>query len=292
MAIKNEPYYIQGDLSTLANNELRQAADEDDCYEIDDIVVDGAGALARLQINIGRIMAEVPCDDAAAEILKYVAGTAYSLSFFKQLREHAASIGLDIPYWKIASGQELIIKNPVTDDGYVKVKLRRADAGDYKKADPGGSESTDRLIFLNGRTTEEVALSSTEDFKISDNVNSPGLTRFPFEINCPAGVEYDVIGFCTRLNDASGANITYDGFQIWANDESVLMSDQEFLLPAYYPYQEGVANKDLHFLNKPWKWTKGAEVNTVARCSNASVAAAEDAVVDFTYICIQRKIST
>jgi len=145
----------------------------------------------------------------------------------------------------IAEGQKLII-TPYPDSGKIDkivVIYEKYDAGDIKKEDVNGSEAKEYVYIVYGRISEEVKEAGEYVYDVM--VNPEEFADFPFERECPAKTEIELLGITgwEAISVADASNYTYTKYLKLFKGRKMLFDSEKKGLPIYHWYWSGLSGQ-------------------------------------------------
>jgi len=281
MGIKYDRRILWADLS-VADIELRAAVDEG--MEITEIGVTGGAADLICGLVIGE--ENLLCFPSHFGDDSVVPVPGYDTNIFSLLRTIRKKFP-DVPTPKICAGELMILSSyGAAGNGYVEYRHFMPDQIPAKDT-PGASESLDRLLIFPNRATVSVAAGATQVITAGTSLAPRGFPSWVYPERVPAGVNYDLLGFATNLDDASGANIRYTNFRIWKGEKAILSPQEAFIPPTLFPYNDNTVVMPLTLFDNPITFITGENLRTDHEVSNVG-AAAETAIVNITLIVHQK----
>ena len=145
----------------------------------------------------------------------------------------------------VAEGQKFVISPypETTSLGNVLVIYEKYDAGDIKKEDINGSEAKEYVYVAYGRISEEV--KSAGEYVYDVMINPEEFADFPFERECPAKTEIELLGIigweAISISDAS--NYTYTKYLKLFKGRKLLFDTEKKGLPMYQWYLSGTTGQ-------------------------------------------------
>ena len=145
----------------------------------------------------------------------------------------------------LAEGQKLVI-SPYPEDkslGSVMVLYEKYDAGDIKKEDVNGSEAKEYVYVVYGRISEEVKKGGEYTYDVV--VNPEEFSDFPFERECPAKTEIELLGITgwEAISVADASNYTYTKYLKLFKGRKMLFDSEKKGLPIYHWYWSGLSGQ-------------------------------------------------
>jgi len=254
----------------LATADLELEAKVGQAFEILELGIDGgaAGLVATLYIG-GEVMTGLP---AAAGAENVVPVPLIDLNFNTLMRMLQQKFP-EVPTYKVCPGEKLVLTSGgKAGTGYL-FYCRMMEDQLFTKDMPGASEGTPRLVISHGKAEWSVEAGATEDHDVDINLNPAGLTGFPYVERVPAGKNYDLLGFATRLGAGSGADISYEGIRMWKKEEAILSPDEAFVTPKLYPYNVDTAALPAFLLPEKLTFVPEEAFKMEVRAKNAGTAA-------------------
>ena len=183
----------------------------------------------------------------------------------------------------IAEGQKLTI-SPYPENTYLKnvvIVYEKYEAGDIKKEDVNGSEAKEYIYIVYGHISEEV--KNAGEYVYDVMINPEEFADFPFERECPAKTEIEVLGITgwEAISVADGSNYTYTKYLKLFKGRKLLFDSEKKGLPLYQSYWAGASGqvggngfslvgqyteKDYRlplFFDTPIKFTPGEELRLI-----------------------------
>ena len=183
----------------------------------------------------------------------------------------------------VAEGQKFVI-SPVPDSkslGSVVVIYEKYDAEDIKKNMTNGSEAKEYVYIAYGRISEEVKKSGEYTYDVM--VNPEEFVDFPFERECPAKHEIELLGITgwEVVSIADASNYSYTKYLKLFKGRKLLFDSEKKGLPLFQWYITGatghVAGKGISVLGQytikdyrlpllfdtPIKFTAGEELRLI-----------------------------
>jgi len=183
----------------------------------------------------------------------------------------------------VAEGQKLII-SPYSSNkklGRVMVIYEKYDAGDIKKEDVNGSEANEYVYVAYGRINEEV--KSSGEYVYDVMVNPEEFSNFPFERECPAKTEIELLGITgwEAISVADSSNYTFTKYLKLFKGRKLLFDSDKKGIPILQPYFSGATGQDggkgfsllgqytrrdyrlPFFFDTPIKFTSGEELRLI-----------------------------
>ncbi len=145
----------------------------------------------------------------------------------------------------VAEGQKFVISpyDPNDSLGNVVIIYEKYEAGDIKKEDVNGSEAKEYVYVAYGRISETVKESGEYVYDVI--VNPEEFSDFPFERECPAKTEVEVLGITgweiVSVTDAS--NYTYTKYLKVFKGRKMLFDSEKKGLPLYGKYKSGFSGQ-------------------------------------------------
>ena len=135
----------------------------------------------------------------------------------------------------VAEGQKLVI-SPYPENkslGCVSVIYEKYDAGDIKKEDINGSEANEYVYIVYGRISEEVKKAGEYVYDVM--VNPEEFADFPFERECPAKTEIEVLGITgwEAISVTDESNYTHTKYLKLFKGRKMLFDSEKKGLPIY-----------------------------------------------------------
>jgi len=159
------------------------------------------------------------------------------------------SLMIERGYFKgfpVAEGQKFIISPyPETSSlGNVVVIYEKYDAGDIKKEDINGSEAKEYVYVAYGRISEEVKKAGEYVYDVM--INPEEFADFPFERECPAKTEIEVLGIIgwEAISVADASNYTYTKYLKLFKGRKMLFDAEKKGLPVYQWYLTGITGEN------------------------------------------------
>ena len=197
----------------------------------------------------------------------------------------------------IAEGEKFVI-SPYTSGkklSNVIVIYEKYDAGDIKSDMPNGSEAREYIYMAYGRPSETV--KSSGSYIYDTMINPEEFADFPFEGECPARTEIELLGITgwEVISVADASNYTMTKYLKLFRGRKILFDIDKKGIPMYHYYYSGLSgttcgsgfslvgqytNKDFRmplFFDTPIKFTPGEElrvsVEVEAKGSGSEIAA-------------------
>jgi len=183
----------------------------------------------------------------------------------------------------VAEGQKFVITPyPESDKiGNILVLYEKYDAGDIKKEDINGSEAKEYVYVAYGRISDEV--KEAGEYVYDMMINPEEFADFPFERECPAKTEIELLGITgwEIISVADGSNYTFTKYLKLFKGRKLLFDSEKKGIPVYQPYQSGFSGevggrgfsllgqytfKDYRlplFFDTPIKFTSGEELRII-----------------------------
>jgi len=145
----------------------------------------------------------------------------------------------------LAEGQKLVISPyPASGKiGNVVIIYEKYDAGDIKKEDINGSEAKEYVYIAYGRISEEV--KNAGEYVYDVMINPEEFADFPFEGECPAKTEIELLGItgweAISITDAS--NYSYTKYLKLFKGRKMLFDSEKKGLPVYQWYWSGLSGE-------------------------------------------------
>jgi len=158
------------------------------------------------------------------------------------------SLMIERGYFKgfpIAEGQKFVI-SPYPENTamrHIIVLYEKYDAGDIKKDMPNGSEAKEYIYVVYGRISEEVKEAGEYVYDVM--VNPEEFADFPFERECPAKMEIDLLGITgwEAISVADASNYTYTKYLKLFKGRKLLFDSEKKGLPVYQWYYTGLSGQ-------------------------------------------------
>jgi len=255
-------------------------------FEILEIGCDGGGTDERLEIQISEEIMTGAMAEAGKGIVCPVP--------FKHVNPYtllstAKSYYPEVPTFKVSEGEKFIIRAfKGTGTAYILYKHLAADQIPERTA-PGGSESTVRFVVSSGYTEKTLAAGAREILTLDIPYNPTGIPDFPYKALVPAGLAYDLLGFCCDKG-ASAAAIVVHGIRMWRRQEAFLAPEQRFVPLEVYPFPVETTQYKPHYLPERIEFVAGEELKIEADVENTDAAAAQYAQVRCACFFLQRRV--
>jgi len=143
----------------------------------------------------------------------------------------------------IAEGEKMVI-SPYTSGkklGNVYIIYEKYDAGDIKSEMPNGSEASEYIYIVYGRPSDTVKSSGT--YVYDKMVNPEEFADFPFEGECPAKTEIELLGITgwevISVTDAS--NYTQTRYLKLFRGRKLMFDINKKGIPMYQHYYSGLS---------------------------------------------------
>jgi len=145
----------------------------------------------------------------------------------------------------VAEGQKFVI-TPYPEDkslGCVCVIYEKYDAGDIKKEDINGSEAKEYVYVAYGQISDTVKAAGEYVYDVM--INPEEFADFPFERECPAKTEIELLGICgwEALSVADASNYTYTKYLKLFKGRKMLFDTEKKGLPVYLWYYSGASGQ-------------------------------------------------
>lgn len=145
----------------------------------------------------------------------------------------------------VAEGQKFVV-SPYPETESIKsicVIYEKYDAGDIKKEDVNGSEANEYVYIAYGRISEEVKQAGEYVYDVM--INPEEFADFPFERECPAKNEIEVLGITgwEAISVADGSNYTYTKYLKLFKGRKLLFDSEKKGLPCYQWYWSGLTGQ-------------------------------------------------
>jgi len=145
----------------------------------------------------------------------------------------------------VAEGQKLTI-SPYPENTNLKnvvIVYEKYEAGDIKKEDVNGSEAKEYVYVTYGRISEEVR--KTGEYVYDIMINPEEFADFPFERECPAKTEIEVLGITgwEAISVADSSNYTYTKYLKVFKGRKLLFDSEKKGLPLYQWYWSGASGE-------------------------------------------------
>jgi len=141
----------------------------------------------------------------------------------------------------IAEGQKFVITPyPETKKlGFVTVIYQKYDAGDIKKEDVNGSEAKEYVYVAYGQISEEVKKAGEYVYDVT--INPEEFSDFPFERECPAKTEIELLGIIgwEAISILDSGNYTFTKRLKVFKGRKMLFDKEKKGLPLYQCYLSG-----------------------------------------------------
>ena len=145
----------------------------------------------------------------------------------------------------IAEGQKLTI-SPYPDGTTLKhvvVFYEKYEAGDIKKEDINGSEAKEYVYVAYGRISDEVKEAGEYVYDVM--VNPQEFADFPYERECPAKTEIEVLGITgwEGISVADASNYSYTKYLKIFKGRKLLFDSEKKGLPIYQWFWSGLSGQ-------------------------------------------------
>jgi len=239
-----EPFMIKSELDLTEGQSFTLRADTGESFLVKDIKIIGSES-SYVVISIDRDT--VGFFRSAGHILgshlyapRESGGACYS-AFASVSSKTLVSLFIERGFFKgfpVAEGQKLII-SPYPENkklGSICVVYEKYDAGDIKKEDINGSEAKEYVYVAYGRISEEV--KNAGEYVYDVMVNPEEFADFPFERECPAKTEIELLGITgwEAISVADSSNYSYTKYLKLFKGRKMLFDSEKKGLPIYQWY--------------------------------------------------------
>jgi len=191
----------------------------------------GGGHSLESHLETARVVSTTECSGLASIYSKTLLSLMIEKGFFKG--------------FPIAEGQKLTI-SPYPDGTSLKhivVYYEKYEAGDIKKEDINGSEAKEYVYVAYGRISDEVKEAGEYVYDVM--VNPEEFADFPYERECPAKTEIEVLGITgwEAISVADATNYTYTKYLKLFKGRKILFDSEKKGLPIYHWYWSGLSGE-------------------------------------------------
>jgi len=145
----------------------------------------------------------------------------------------------------VAEGQKFVISPLKSGNklGNVCVIYEKYEAGDIKKDDINGSEAKEYVYVAYGRISETI--KSAGEYVYDVIVNPEEFSDFPFERECPAKTEMELLGIIgwEAISVADANNYTYTKYLKVFKGRKLLFDSEKKGLPVFFKYYSGLSGE-------------------------------------------------